>query len=341
LVRLHLDIRFTILYIHNRQEGTMNARRSIGLGLAMSVLSVSIWGLIPSVLPQDESPVAFNSLTSAILPWDAVPGPDGTTIYFTGIGTDGQPDVFSISAGGGEVTPLAADAPLVMPLGIATSTDGQTLYVTDPWAAGSLGNAILALPSSGDGEATVVSGTQGTIPQGIELVSHDGADQIYFTGIDPTDGQPAVYSIPAAGGTVTLIAKGKPLVAPSGISVAKDGTVYVLDRLASGNGLGSVVRINSSGVNTIAENVRTGGQIAGLTLTMDEALLLVSSLDSTAGTAQVLVVDLATMQSSIINNVINANTGAGGLHRAHNVNEFAWADLTAGTAGTVYKVTFK
>lgn len=277
-----------------------------------------------TVLAQDS--IQIKLLTELALPWDAVPGPDGGVIYFTAVGEDGHAGAFSIPFDGGPVTPISAGSSLVMPLGIAISTDGQTLYVTDPWSKGSRGDAVFALSTSGDGVATMVSGTQWTEPQGIEVVKQNGADQLYFTGIDPNDGQPAVYTLPAAGGTATVLAKGAPLVAPSGVAIAADGTVYVLDRLSSGNGLGSVLRIADGKVESIARDVRTGGQLAGLTLTLDESLLLVSSLDSAQDAAQVLVIDLATLQTSIINDVIRARTSAAGLHRAHNVEQYAWAE---------------
>lgn len=284
--------------------------------------------------------VSFNQVASASLPWDAVPSPDGSIIYFTAVGDDGLPGVFSVPGTGGEVSKLTEGKPFVLPLGIAISTDGQTLYITDPLAAGSDGNAIFAMPASGGTQAIVVPGTQFTMPQGVEVVSRDGVDQLYFSGIDPNDGQPAIYTIAASGGEATILAKGSPLSAPSGITIAKNGMVYVLDRLASGNGLGSVLGIQGNTVEVIAGDVRTGGQIAGLTLTLDESLLLVSSLDGAQGTAQVLVIDLATKQTSIVNDVIGENTAAGGLHRAHNVNLFAWADSGGGRLGGTFCVRF-
>lgn len=283
----------------------------------------------PAFAYQD-SPISIEVLTPALLPWDSVPSPDGETVYFTAT-ADGQPAVFSIPAAGGDIVTLAQDTSLVMPLGIAVSTDGQTVYVTDPWTAGANGNAVFAIPSSG-GAGSVVSGTQGTAPQGVEVVSQNGTDQLYFTGIDPINGQPTVYTIAASGGTAAIFAKGAPMIAPSGITIAPDGTIYVLDRLASGNGLGGVIRIQGSSIDIIAENVRTGSQLAGLALMLD-GTLLVSSLDPTQGTAQVLVIDPAALTTSIINEVIGVNTAAGGLHRAHNVNVFSWIDSEVGSGG--------
>ncbi len=284
--------------------------------------------------------ITFEPLSAATLPWDAVPSADGSVVYFTAIAADGCPAVFQASVDGADLTTLAACAPLVMPMGIALSFDGQTLYVADAFTAGAAGNAIFAVATGAPHSVSPVEGTQGTAPQGVEVGLLAGVETLYYTGIDPLDGQPAVYALPTAGGTPALLAKGAPLAAPSGVAVSQDGsTVFVLDRLASGNGLGGVIRVRDGQATVIQSNVRTGGQLAGLTLTLDGSLLLVSSLHETAGTAQVLVLDLATQQSSVINDVISANTGAGGLHRAHEVDVFAWADLTSGDhGGTVYRV---
>lgn len=291
-----------------------------------------------AVQPVFAQGISFTVATSAQTPWDAVPSPDGTTFYFTAVGSDGVAGVFSVPASGGDPQTVFSGSPLVTPLGIAISTDGQTLYVTDAWSAGANGNAVFAVNIAA-ASVQAIEGTRGTEPQGIEVASLNGADQIFFTGMNPNDGQPALYTI--AAGAPTILLQGAPLVAPSGVVAAQDGSIYILDRLASGNGLGSVLRIRDGVAETIAPNVRTGAQLAGLALTMDETTLLVSSLDSQAGTAQVLAIDLATLQTSIINDVIGENTSAGGLHRAHSDNVFAWVDSGGGgdqPKGRLYNV---
>ncbi len=300
---------------------------SFGLFLLMSLLT----GVLTT--PVAAQGVSFSEATAANLPWDAAPSPDGATIYYTAIGKDGAPAVFSVPAAGGDPVVLVAGEPMAMPFGIDVSSDGKTVYVSDPWMAGAAGNAIFALPSDGSAGAKVVNGTQGTEPQGVTLVG----DQIYFSGINLANGEPAIYKIPAAGADApTLVAHGAPLIAPAGLAVAKDGTVYVLDRLASGNGQGSVLRIQNGKVDSIAADVHIGGQMPGIALTLDESTLLASSLDKSAGTAQVLAINLGTMESGIINDVIKVNTAAGGLHRAHNANIFAWSDISR--SGKVYRV---
>jgi hypothetical protein len=300
------------------------------------LIGLAVFGLMLAQ-PAAAQSVTFAEVVGAQSPWDSVPSPDGSMIYFTALGADGRPGVFSIPDGGGPVTTVAAGRPFAVPFGIAISTDGQTLFVTDPWAAGHNGNAVFAVSVSGDG-VSPVAGTQGTSPQGIEAANINGVDQIVYSGANPDDGQPAIYMI--GGNGPTIVTQGSPLVAPSGIAIGTDGSIYVLDRLASGGGLGSVFRIRNGSIETVASDVRTGAQLAGLTLTLDESLLLVSSLAAEQGTSQVLAIALDTNQTRIINDTIGVNTAAGGLHRAHNANIFAWIDNTGGgqDRGRIYCV---
>ncbi len=317
---------------HMNASNQVNVVRKLLLSAALIVLA-----LPALILAQG---ITFEPMTGATLPWDAVPSPDGATVYFTAIAEDGCPAIFRADPSSGVVTTLAACAPFVMPMGIAISLDGQTLYVTDSYTAGPAGNAIFAVPTDSSAPVSTIAGTHGTAPQGVEVGLRNGVETLYYTGIDLLNGQPTVYALPTTGGAPEVLAQGMPMIAPSGVAVSPDGgTVFVLDRYASGNGLGAVLRISDGQAIIIQSNVRTGGQLAGLTLTLDGSLLLVSSLHETDGTAQVLVLDLAAQQSSVINDVISVNTGAGGLHRAHDLDVFAWADLTSGDlGGTVFRV---
>src|SRR6188474_451519 len=63
-------------------------------------------------------------------PFDATPGPDGLTIYFTAVSENG-PGVFSAPASGGAPTELHAGSPFASPFGIDISGDGTTLFVAD------------------------------------------------------------------------------------------------------------------------------------------------------------------------------------------------------------------
>lgn len=298
-------------------------------------------------------PAAVGSIDGFHTPMDATPDPDGNTIYFTALSAQGA-GVFSVPASGGAVATLTVGAPLTTPVGLVVSIDGQTIYVADTQAvitgtASVTGTgAIFSLPSLG-GAPTPITGTAHTAPHGLTVVQENNVDMIYFTGSAPEDGQPAVMKIPASGGVLTVIEKGGQLVEPVGIAVNKNGVIYVADQRAAGNGLGTLFQFNPAAhdgrnnhAERLADNIRMGDP-AGITLTLDESLLLISSLDTFAGTSQVLVVNTTTGAQGIVNKVIGAKRASGGLHRAHHKNVIAWCGVTAGSGGqgTVFRVTLQ
>ena len=303
-------------------------------------------------------PAAVGSTTSFYAPLDATPDPDGNQFYFTAMSNQGA-GVFAVPATGGSVVTLTVGAPFVAPVGLVVSTDGQRIYIADPNAAIATTPAIAArvpltatgalfsLPSSG-GRPTLLAGTEHTAPRGLTLVKENAVDVIYFTGVAPEDGQPAVMKIPASGGTLTVLEKGGQLVAPVGIAVSKTGAIYLADQAASGGELGAVFRFNphthegrSSHAELLADRVRMGNP-AGITLTFDESLLLVSTLEPNARTSQVLVINTTTRDQGIVNKIVGVNTASGGLHRAHNNNVMVWCGVTAGSGGQgiVYRIAF-
>jgi DNA-binding beta-propeller fold protein YncE len=283
--------------------------------------------LVESVEPVAEAGDLFS------IPYDATPDLTGDRIYFTADGAQG-PGVFAASATG-EITVLATGAPLVAPRGIALSSDGQTLYVADPEAAAETGQGQLFALAVTGGAPTPLAGAAGSAPVNLEVANQEGADILYFSGIDPSDGTPAVLSLSQDALEHSIVAKGEPLVQPQGLAITSAGVVYVADAQGGDEGLASVVRIEDGAAAIIASGFRTGA-LAGATLTEDEGALLVSALDSQRDSAQVLVVVLADGTQGIINAVIEANDGSGGVHRAHEGNVLAWADSSDG--GSVYKI---
>jgi sugar lactone lactonase YvrE len=331
-------------------------------------------GQPPVYLPMiGQGYLLFNDAVSAFEPaasagvfdhaFDATPDPDGTLIYFTATSAQG-PGVFRVPATGGEVVPISVGIPLTMPAGLAISTGGETLFVADSEVDVAHDEApikstagvrsshreggIFRLTTSGamatsGSEATLVAGTEHTTPRGLEVVEENGAEMIYFTGFTgsgPNDDQPAVMKVPAEGGPLTVIAKGAPLVEPVGVTVDANGVIYVTDQAAGGDGLGSVFRITGGNVETLVARVRTGDP-AGIALTLDESLLLVSAVETNVDSSMVLVIDLATGRLGVVNQVIGANIGSGGLHRAHHSNLLAWCGVTTGGGGIVYRVELR
>jgi sugar lactone lactonase YvrE len=260
-------------------------------------------------------------------PLDAVPSPDGKEVYFTANGSSGA-GVYKVASTGGSFTALASGAPLVAPNGLTISNDGQTLYVADSNGGPHTGGDAIYTLSVAGGALTPIEKTVGSRPNVPEIVSENGMDMLYYSGYD--NGQPAIFKLdPTKNEAATVVFKGAPLVAPSGVAVTKEGVVYVVDMAASGPELGAVFRIKAGKAEKLADQLRTSLDIAGATLTLDESALLVSNLQTEKGTAQVLLVNLSTGALGLINKGIVNNTGAGGVHRAHQVNQFAWADYSS------------
>ena len=132
-----------------------------------------------------------------------------------------------------------------------------------------------------------------------------------------------------------MLAKGAPLRRPQGVAIARDGTLYVSDRGLGRRLDGRLLKIADGRVRTVARSLRLGNP-AGVALTSDGSTLLVSSLAPAAGTAQVLLVDTATLATSTFDDVIGANRSAGGLHRGLRTPVMAWADVQR--PGRVYRV---
>jgi sugar lactone lactonase YvrE len=253
-------------------------------------------------------------------PLDAVPGKPGT-IYFTADGPSG-PGVFAASSADQAPAAVAVGRPFQRPVGIALSSDLATVFVADAQA-----DAVFTVPVAG-GTPVALPGSAGLRPRGVEVKG----DQLYLTGVDPQSGKPAVLSLPAAGGQAKVLATG--LVLPDGVAVGDDGTVFVTDRFG-----GTVLRV-AGGTATPLPGVSDIllGQPAGVAVGPDGSSLLVSSLDPKDSTAQVLIVNIASGATSVFDDVIGDNHGAGGIHRAPDGSAYAWADASANSQGSVYHV---
>ncbi len=282
-------------------------------------------------------------------PFDATPDPAGTKLYFTGLSNTGTlAGVYTAPADGSVMTPTAvlAGAPYVSPWGISTSTDGTKLYVADPGADITLdanGNQIAGGSDSGvifvqlvsGGAPTPLMGSAGFDPRGVEVIAQGGSDVVYFTGRNPTTGKVGVYTLPAAGAaTPATVLEGAPLVEPSGVAIAGDGTVYVADATGPGQ-QGQVV--------SIAKAATTGTQVlggirigypAGIALSLD-GTLLVSALDPVKASDVILELDPTQTTPTVTQITMNitANFEAAGLHRARTADVVAFADGTAGAVG--------
>jgi hypothetical protein len=284
-------------------------------------------------------------------PLDAAPNSDASMFYFTALamGEDVGAAVFA-SAPGGPPTLLASGAPLAAPFAIVVSSDDKTLYIADPAAGDPDDNGdaapsaqasgrIFALPVGG-GTPQPVAGA-GFHPRGLELVRGKSGDMLYFSGRDPMDGQPGVFSVSPSGGTPTVLAKGAPLVDPSGLAATRKGDVYVVDTV-SDSAASTIYQLTASGAPTILFADLHAGYPAGLALSMDEASLFASGLDAESGRDEITRIPVADPSKSVqLDEAINQFTRSAGAHRAAQKDVLVWADASANGAGTVFTIPLK
>lgn len=272
----------------------------------------------------------------ARVPFDATPSPDGCSVFFTALDAVGTPGVYKTSTGG--AASLVGTSPLLqIPSGIAINSSGGTLYVADPEAETipQVHGAVFTLPTGGGG-AEVLSGTAGKSVSGVTVARLAGVDVVYFTGREP-DGRGAVYSIPPAGGTATPIFVGTPLVQPSGVAVATDGTVYVTDRRSDSGQLATYALKGNTA--TFLRGGFRGGFPAGVALSTDGVGLLVGSQASGVSASAIHRIDLADTSETDFTTGLTAGNDPAGLHRALSAEVYALVDQGVGAAGGVYLLT--
>lgn len=174
--------------------------------------------------------------------------PDGTTFYAAAYDEQDRPGIFAIDAQTGSVSPLHVGEPLLYPADLAISCDGSTLYVADQGLGipdSEFGDPVEPAPQVGG--IHVLSTADGSISSlaadGIEraagLVMDTECESLFVTGTT-TMGQPALFTVPAAGGAAKVVHEGAPLVSPTGVHVDAEQVAWVMDhgaRNSQGEGL--------------------------------------------------------------------------------------------------------
>ena len=218
--------------------------------------------------------------------------PDGKTFYVAAYDDQRLPGVFAVDVATSKVTPLHVGAPLSYPTDLATSCEGDTIYVGDLLLASSgdpivgdfetgatLGAPIHRLSTSG----TISSLDAKGIARAAGLALDTECETLFVSGFDEQD-QPAVFTVPADGGTATVLYAGAPLVSPTGIHVDEDGVAWVMDHLAaSASGQGMLFSIDKEG--NIAE-VASGlsmGRHGGVSLAPGGTTAVIPVGDEIAG----------------------------------------------------------
>jgi DNA-binding beta-propeller fold protein YncE len=279
--------------------------------------------------------VAANDAMSPA-PLDATPSPDAKQIYYTALGRDENgepaPSVFSVAASGGEITRLAVGEPLIAPVNISISLDGTRLFIADPAAS-----AVFTLPASG-GTPSVLMGTEGYAPRGLTVAkAKDGREYLYFTGRTVETEEAGLFRLEASGGALESVAVGAPFADPAGVAVDSAGVAYVVET-SSEAATARVIRVERGTPSTFAEGIGIGFP-AGITLTRDDATVLVSGLDPATKRDVVYFVNTSDKQITRLTKTVGQFHEPAGLHRAHDADVFAWADSQANRDGTVYMLT--
>ena len=278
-------------------------------------------------------------------PFDATPDPDGEHVYFIAVAGE-EHETAALWKADGALTMLADG--FATPMNVLTSFDGATIFVADAGAEldddegddETPSGVVWTVPAEG-GDKAAIESTRAYEPRGLAMADEAGEAVLYFTGVDPADGEPGVFQVLPAGGAVAVKAKGAPFVEPSGIAVDSAGQVYVADVFGE-DGFGTILRVADDAAETFVAPIAVGYP-AGIALSESDMFLLVSGLDPVEGTAVVYRIDVTDGMVERFDAGISQNTESAGVHRAHNTDRFAWAnadgaDEEGDGGGTVYLI---
>lgn len=296
----------------------------------------------PPSAPVDESkwpviegpPLRMAASDDAVrAPLDATPSPDGERVYYLAL-RDNIAGVFSVREAGAEIETLLHGEPLIAPVGISVSVDGEQLFVADSGVTSEGGVGAVMVLSSAGSDARVLEGTAGYLPRGIVVAEVDGDEHVYFTGLDTRNGKHGLFRVGLSGGTVETVASGQPFVDPAGVTITKSGDAYVIDALSAGTTAG-VIRVRDGEAQRVVADLGVGFP-AGIASTRDGSTVLVSGLDPESRRDRVFVMSTQSLEVSVIAGTFDQLVGSAGLHRAHQRDVFAWADTEKDRRGAVY-----
>nr|HEX4312855.1 hypothetical protein [Kofleriaceae bacterium] len=285
---------------------------------------------LPSAPPTQLAQVATGNFQS---PTDAVASPDGSEFYFAAFDPSHNAAIFSTpSKPGSTAQEVAVGGALDLPIGLVLSCDGSTLFIADLGTGDgtngepvSEAGAILTMPVGGGAVSNL--GVSNLIrPSGLAM-SPD-CNTLYVTGHN-SDGEPALVTVPTAGGLASVVWEGAPLVAPTGLHVDDQGTAWVMDHLAVGaNGEGVLYQIPTDGTaaTEVASNLHMGTP-GGVSLTAGGGTAVMATIGA-AGQAELTTIDLASME---VGHVAAPDLEEpAGLRTARDAGVFAVVDTEAG-----------
>lgn len=248
--------------------------------------------------------------TGEFLPTDAAPSADGSVVWFL---TDDE--------GGSALYRIEPDGSLVRRAGfehaqgLALSAADRTVWVGDA-------RGLWMVPAAG-GAVRPVAGSLG-----YEVHQLDIAGRLVFAATAP-DGTEGVFALSPREGRARRLAADLDAPPTGAFVLAPGDLVIALEDGDLVRQVGGERRLLASGVQP--------GLPTGMALGPDGSTLMVSSL-SEAGTSQVLLVDVDSGVVGTFDEVIGANVGSGGLHQASAAAVWAWAGITSGGTGAVYRI---
>lgn len=206
--------------------------------------------------------------------------PDGETFYVAAHTEDDEPAVFAVNAKRGSVEPLHAGPPLLYPSDLATSCDGDEIFVSD-MGIGAAPDEENAFSDLEDGPSLAVGGIHVLSADGASIARLEAAgiaraaglvvsvdcSTLYVTGWSDA-GMPAVFTVPVGGGSATVLYEGAPLVSPTGVHVDAASVAWVMDHMArSDDGEGMLFAIDREGSITEVAAGLAMGRHGGVSLT--------------------------------------------------------------------------
>lgn len=128
-------------------------------------------------------------------PLDAVPDAAGRTIYF-----------LTHKAGGLALLKVEDGAPVEIAAGLGMAA--RSLALAGDGSALAVADGGLERVATADGARSRLAEAEDFDVRGVDVVRYGGVDTIYFTGVDPMDGEVGVFRAPLAGGAVEVVSKG-------------------------------------------------------------------------------------------------------------------------------------
>lgn len=280
-----------------------------GLAMAASACGSDGGSATPDIDAGDIIPTAPTNVTMVANggfegPMDVVASPDGSTFYFTAHDTTGSLEgestaaIFKVASAGGPSTILAGGEPLADPSGMVISCDGSTLYVADlgsPSTESAEGESQIYTVATAGGDLVAFAATG--VGEAAGLAMSTDCSTVYITGYKP-DGAPAVFTVPAAGGSATILKEGAPLLSPSGVHVDANNIAWVMDHQTDEDG-GALFSIAADGTTaTVATNLIIS-EPAGVSLVAGGRIAVIPTRDEDGG-GILMTIDTVTGDETVV-----------------------------------------